>query len=543
MLAYLVLVALISPSLIWISLDKSVWPWDEAVYGNGSVALFYTLIHSPKTWISRMLTVLNARAPGTTWLGQFFVPLGYLLGSINAGLLLSVLTTQTLTLVLIYHSVWELSGRKQSVSIAGCLVVGSAPLFVAMSHQYLAEPLQLLAATWFLLIMSFAPRWSPALILSQLLTATAVAMLAKASSPLYCVGPGLVAFWYVFKAGPRFFVKDEWLQIRVVVAFAAGISLSIGAAAWYRTNITSVIEHVFVSSSGPIAEIYGKKDIFFNTMSYWLGALRNSFFLTSVFFLVTLLFGLAVISYFIKPKTLVKHFTLCSSVAVFQILIVLVVFSLSSNRDVRYLLPVLPYLALLIGWSLAQINRPILTALTILLFAVQLGSTYGQALGIMPVAQTVLWWLLPPNTMSNQKEAKTLSAVISRTCAKTAAGPYWNIVGIELLWLNSHSANYVAAKTLGLDDRLGCYYDSVEFDPNKIWTNILSQNVHYYITVNPNSNPVPSYLQAVNRNYLPMLQKVQTSELFELEPPLPEDPGLLIFLRKDLKTEVGGLIK
>jgi hypothetical protein len=149
--------------------------------------------------------------------------------------------------------------------------------------------------------------------------------------------------------------------------------------------------------------------------------------------------------------------------------------------------------------------------------------------------------------MSNQKEAKTLNAVISRTCVKTAAEPYWNIIGIELLWLNSHSANYVAAKTLGLDDRLGCYYvsvyDSVEFDPNIIWTKILSKNVHYYVAVNPDSNPVPSgdaHLQAVNRNYLPMLKKVQSSGLFELEPPLAEDPDVLIFRRKDPKIEAGG---
>jgi hypothetical protein len=538
MLVYLVPVALISPSLIWISLDKSVWTWDEAVYGKASVELFYTLIYSPKSWISRMLTVLNAEAPGTAWLGQLFVPIGYLLDSIDVGLLLSILATQALTLVLIYNSIRELSGRNQSVSITGCLVAASAPLFVAMSHQYLTEPLQLLAVAWFLLIMSFAPTWSRAFILSQLLAATAVAMLAKASSPLYCIGPGLVALWYVVKARPRF-VKDEWLQKRVIATLVAGILLSLAAIRWYRENVRDVIQHVSISSSGPIAEIYGKKDIFLNTMSYWLEALRNSFFLTSVFFLISSVFGLAVVRYFIKPKTLATRFTLCSSVAAFQIVIVLAVFSLSSNRDMRYLLPVLPYLALIIGWSLAQINSSILTGLTIVLFAVQLGSTYGQALGLLPVARTAPWWLLAPNTISNQRESKTLSSIISRTCAKTGSGPYWNIIGIELVWLNSHSANYVAAKNLGLDDRLGCYYgsawDSVEFDPNKIWTNILSANIHYYIAVNPDSNPVPpgdAHLQAVNRNYLPMLKKVQGSGLFELEPPLAEDPRILIFRRK-----------
>jgi hypothetical protein len=48
LLAYLVPVALISPSLMWIALDRSVWTWDPAGYGKGSVELFYTLVYSAK---------------------------------------------------------------------------------------------------------------------------------------------------------------------------------------------------------------------------------------------------------------------------------------------------------------------------------------------------------------------------------------------------------------------------------------------------------------------------------------------------------------
>jgi hypothetical protein len=51
MLAYLLPVAMVFPSLIWITIDESVWPWDQAFYGKGSVELFYTLIHSPKLGI------------------------------------------------------------------------------------------------------------------------------------------------------------------------------------------------------------------------------------------------------------------------------------------------------------------------------------------------------------------------------------------------------------------------------------------------------------------------------------------------------------
>jgi len=536
LLAYVVPVALITPSLIWIVLDKSVWTWDQAYYGRGSLELFFVLARAPVQWVARMVDVLHLQAPGISWFGQFFVPLGYLVGSVDAGLLLSIWATQALTLVLMYRSVWELSAHNQLVSMTGCLVVASAPLFVAMSHQYFAEPLQLLAVTWFVLIMSFAPRWTRAFTFSQLLVATPVAMLAKVSSPLYCVGPGLVALWYVFKPGPFPFVKHEWLQKRVVVTVGGGVSLSLAATTWYYKNITHVMQHLSESSSGPVAEIYGKRDIFLSTMTYWLGAVHESFFLPSVLLISGPIFGFGVICYFIRPQTVTRHFSMCGAIAIFQIIVVLAVFSLHSNRDTRYLLPLLPYLTLLFCWSLAQINRPILVSLTILIFSVQLASTYGQALGIVP--PTTSSWLFSQN--SDQKQATVLNSIVSRTCTKTHSQRYLTIIGIDLPWLNHESAAYFAAKSLASHNAVGCDYATVRSfseSPDKIWSWILSARIRYYVVITPDLHPVgaDSHSQALNRNYLPMLKKVQSSGLFELEPPLSEDPSILIFRRNEIE--------
>ena len=37
--------ALVAPSVVWISLDRSIWPWDPAWYGEVSVDLWATLRH------------------------------------------------------------------------------------------------------------------------------------------------------------------------------------------------------------------------------------------------------------------------------------------------------------------------------------------------------------------------------------------------------------------------------------------------------------------------------------------------------------------
>ena len=62
LLSYLVPVAMVSPSLIWIALDKSVWMWDEAIYGKGSVELFYMLSYSPKRWLRLIFNILHEQA-------------------------------------------------------------------------------------------------------------------------------------------------------------------------------------------------------------------------------------------------------------------------------------------------------------------------------------------------------------------------------------------------------------------------------------------------------------------------------------------------
>ena len=533
--AYLLPIAMVVPSLFWIALDESVWMWDQSIYGTGSVELFYVMVHSPGRWLRR-LNIPQVQAPGISWLGQFFVPLGYLLGSIDTALLISIIMTQAITLLLVWRVFRELADRNESVTSAGCLAIASAPLFVAMSHQYLTEPLQLLAVAWFLLIMSFAPKWNRAFTLSQLLAATPVAMLAKVSSPLYCAGPSLVALWYVFRPD-SFSTKARGNSVKLAVIFVAGFLLNVAAIRWYSRNIKRVVEHVSMSSSGPVAEIYGKKDTILNTLIYWLEALRNSFFLPTVFALLGILSVSAVAVYVFKRPIRPKHFTVCALVSLSQIIIVLVVFSFASNRDVRFLLPVLPYVGLVICWSLVQISFSVVTGLTIFLFVAQFVITYGQAFGLTTRFPVTPWWLLAPNSITGQKESRALEAIVAKTCSDPAPRPYLNLVGIEKPWLNEHSANYLAAKQRLLYKLVSCRYGSFgyETDTDKIWNNLLTK-IRYYITMNPGSNPIPAedaQLTAINVNYLPTLRRVQSSASFELQPPLMQDPTVWIFRRKD----------
>lgn len=532
---------LVAPSLLWLARDRSVWPWDQAWYGHGSLTLFYTLVQSPRRWPGEMMAVLERQAPGVAWLGQWFAPLGALLGSFDDGLLASILVTQALTLVLLYHAFLEVAGQDaHGIAVAGCLMTASAPLFVGLSHQYFTEPLQLLGVAAFVLIMCAAPRWPGAFTLALLAAASGLALLAKVSSPAYCLGPAVVASWHALrrlKLSP-----GEWRQPRTVAAALAAVVLLAGAAGWYRRNLSFVRDHVRASAVGPVADIYGGQVAFAESLRDRLILLHAAAFrpgvATALLVVLAAAVGLAVFRR--RSPAPRSHLGTIAITAALELVGVLFLLSLSPNREPRYLLPLLPFGALLLVALLAWADTPWPAAAAALVLGAQLALSHALGLGLLPMGGRAAPWLLTPRTQA--REASILDALAWRTCRGTAPRPErpWNIVGIELPWLNKNSASYAAAKTLAPRRLLGCRYDSIfsftVFEPDELWRRIGEMDLRYYVVLSPEAGAIPAgdpHLEAINRNYRPVLERLRASGEFLLEPPVPEDPDLLIYRRRD----------
>ena len=78
----LLCVGLLAPSLVWIAEDRTVWPWDQASYGEVSSDLWFWMWHSFRRWVGELADGLNMKPPGVVWLGQLFVPLRHIFGSV-----------------------------------------------------------------------------------------------------------------------------------------------------------------------------------------------------------------------------------------------------------------------------------------------------------------------------------------------------------------------------------------------------------------------------------------------------------------------------
>lgn len=534
----------ISPSLVWIMLDTSAWGGDQTQYGRAAIELYRTLAETPGQWVSRLLDVFPSKPNGLIWAGQFFVPLGLAIGSIDVALLLAVAMVQAVTLVVMYRAIWEVTpGNNRLIPLAGCLALGSAPLFVEFTHRFLVETLQTLSVAWFILIVACAPRWSRGSTLAQLAGATVLAMSSKEIQFLFCAWPGLFAVYYLIRPRPA---APRALSASLIVTVVATVVAGIATAAWYYRNLDAVVMHVQAGAYGPgVRTFWGKEDTYPNTVAYWLTTLGEALFAPGM--LVGGLVLLAAVVLYLparaRPET--RHFTRCAAIAGLQIVTVVLVFSLSPVRIPRYILPALPYCALLLAWSLSRIDRLAATRLALLALVAQLGMVHAHALHLTS------WRVARVRAFDrNAENSRVLDSIVARTCPGSGPGSYFNVLAIDTAvqvlpggnWLGAEQANYVAAKhALERGESPRCHYgypgdDFFGSRVPKAWESMLSRRAAFFITIDPAVYRVPArvFNEALRRENFPlMLEKVRTSGVFEAELPLAGYPGVLLFHRID----------
>ncbi len=547
---YLCLLFSISPSLVWIFGDRQVWPWDQAWYAEVSTELYYYLLTNPAEWFKRLMSAFGFKAPGVAWFGQFFVPIGQLLGSIEIGLLLSIFLTQFLTLVLTYQVIKKLT-HSRPITIATCLLVSAAPLSLGLAHQYVVETLQTFAITWVVYIGIMMPEWRLQRSILQLMGAFALSMLAKVTSPLYLVGAAAIIGFHLTKqvnlpSLSQFLTKIKTLRFKDFIFLLSPLNLlslifTVTMVWWYGVNWQQIIAFGKLASSGEAALLYGEKADFLSKFEYWLIAFQKSFFSYSLAIICLAAFIYILTKFLIKawkqsqlksnqPDSN-KLFDYLAIISVVQILLVLSALSLNVNQENRYLLPLLPYIIIVLAWLLFSAGQRLMLYAFMGLISFQLLFVNAQALGVVAPNDVFSYWLHPFQRDESQKQL--LTSVVESTCNE--AGKYrYNIIGTELQWFNANSAAFYSAQQL-LDHDYRCYFTSLgyaENDPLAAWKRLLELNINFFVTLKPAVLP---RVDAFNRVTLPTLNKIQASPLFT-PANLVDESSVLLYKRTSPET-------
>src|ERR1700730_14492993 len=154
------LIAFAGSCLAWVLMDQSVWPRDEAFYGDFTLQVW-------AGWLDAMFHPLfGLMPPLIVWTGQFFVPLRHLTGDFESALLLLNVAASCGALTLIYFISRNIT-RDRVAALIGMLVCASSPLFVAMTLLYRVEAVQSLTVA----VMMFAA-WQAARLSTVSMTAS-----------------------------------------------------------------------------------------------------------------------------------------------------------------------------------------------------------------------------------------------------------------------------------------------------------------------------------------------------------------------------------
>jgi hypothetical protein len=528
------LTALLVPSLCWVWRDRSVWPWDPAWFGEVTVQLYSTLRQAPGTWLPAMIAAFGSKPPAVAWVGQWFVPLHKLTGSTDLGLHLSILVTQFLTLALTWRLGTEaLPGRSRWLPAVGCLVMGSAPLFVGMSHQYFAEPVQNLAVVWVFVVALAGHSWTRLQALSQLTAASALAMLAKSSSPLYCLLPAVLALGMTAlsrRGRPPF----RWTRLaRDLVCLGASLGLVWLTYRWYAKNLETMLVHVRESTTGTGALLYGSRGELGGKLTLWLSKLSYNLFLPPIFALVSLAgFAACAAGWVRRRERGVTRFGALAAVSLLHVAGTLLALSLSINEEPRYLLPLLPSLVVLVLWVLARVPARPLAFGFVVLFAAQWATVHAMTLGWAPVPRTFSPWVLPVTLDPSQRDL--VERVVEASSRDPALAGRYVLVGVDLPALNANTLNYHAEQMRRLTGRRS-YFTGLgyaEDDPRAAWERMIRMNPIYFISLDEEHLPPPeSPLAPFNRVNRAILAKVRRDPDFVQEPFAPAD-GVVVFARK-----------
>ncbi|MCX5862307.1 MAG: hypothetical protein NTW27_09350 [Deltaproteobacteria bacterium] len=498
-LPILIILSLVIPNIYWIYMDNSLWLWDQAFYGETTVRLWWCLTNNPLAWPKQMLMALGAKAPGIVWFGQFFVPFGQIFGSMEFGLLLSIIFFQVLTLWFSYDIGREFFPDRPYKALLAPLIVCSAPLFVGMGHEYLVETMQLCAVTYIWRLSAVSYKMSSMAIITHLLLATNLAMLAKLSSPIYSLGPGiLIAYDFIaqakFRSKPSS-SKPVWNN-KFILTF--GVMLTIGTVSWYLFNFRQLFAFARLAASSEIALYYGKIDSYFNKMEFWFRQLQSSLFIAEIFISMIL-----VIILFLTLKMLIvqeilgcsvnRRLRVLSVLAALHVIGVLTVFSLNINESPRYLLPLLPSIMTLFLFIVSFVQTRVLVVSIGLMCCFQWVIVISHAFGFprKTAIHTVSRWVSKYDRASDKKDE--IRKLLNFLHNKQADGNSAVFVAVDTEVVNQNTMDfYAAVEMLNGHDRvvfLRQPYD--EKDADREWNRMNHQTFFHVLTLDAEHQKKP----------------------------------------------------
>ena len=498
--APLLIVAFVAASTAWIVIDQKVWPWDTAWYAEVTVDLWFALGQGIGAWTNAMLQAIGSKPPLLTWLAQFAIPLTRTGIEEETSLLFLIVALATATLYSIYRLASAVGASSTSAAAAIALCAG-APLFVAMSHQFLVEQLQALVVVGMLALAVKAPRQPVARTAALCVTMIALGALTKTTTALFLLP--LLGYIVIVLVARTPKVAPGRLDLSLAILLATGAICA--AAGWYVSNWPALVQHFKNATVGDVALNYGSAVVLPAKLMFWTTALSNSIAPTAIIAVPILLIiaaAFCVTLYRIGRRPwsdllaeFIEQRVLLALTLLAIVLATLLAYSLQINEDPRFLLPLLPLMAVLLAWALFTLRNRILAATAALVLTANALATHAFSLGFIP--GPFISWLMPAENSTIDKTR--LAAVVRNTCPDRPNR--YTIIGVEYVEFNANAANFYSAKQRRIRG-FRCFYTTfghAETSMEATLRQLSRVDPDYVVTVEPSKQRAPDFLNVVSK--------------------------------------------
>ena len=332
-------------NIIWIHIDTAPPSWDQAHYLFKSEMYYHTLIEDGVvSFFKSFPDIFKTKAPLITVMP---IPFYFLFGNNDT----SALYVNVLFVILAGYYLFRLglliAGRKEA--IMSVFILNTFPLILGLSRQvYVEYGLMTFVIMWMYYLMSSQGlmKRKNALILGVVL---GLGMLMKVSYPLYILFPTV---YVLMREVQRTGKISKTLFANILIIFFIGSAI---ASIWYYKNIMTVIDFAVMSAYSDVAVHYGKGAVFSlkTIFDYWLTIINKGLSAYYVILIALVLFFSIVHSIKRNSKKLPNRGNIFLAV---WFMVPFLVFTFAVNKNLRYIAPLLPAVALFLSNNLMNIT-------------------------------------------------------------------------------------------------------------------------------------------------------------------------------------------
>jgi hypothetical protein len=497
---------LMVPSVIWILNDQSVWPWDHARYGDWTLRTWRAHLLGPVGWLNFMIHAVGGTPPLIVWAGQFFVPLRHLTGDFESAILFLNVGAAIGALLLVYLTVRRL-GAGVFAGLGAVAACGSSQLFIGLIHNYLTEMVQCSSVASMMFVAWHAEKRSHVRMFALTVAAVAMCFLSKASSAQFVlpfltyIGVAL----FIARGQPRHPTRSSDFALLLLA-----VAIMVATVAWYLVNWKATVGHFLEATSSDIALFYGSPVQIGMKLKFWTNTLSLSLSPFSVVaFCMAITIGLAIATLVARlwkmplrrwAELSVQNGLLFILALTGTVCLTVLGYSLQINEDTRFILPLIPMIAVLLGWALSVLGSRVLTVVFLIAFAVNAVLAHAYTFRSDPAHITPISWL--SQIVPDPADKRLLTAGVQATCRPDIADRY-NIIGVNYLRLNGNSANFFAEKER-YNNGYGCYYMAFGYGSDEqnfqhALKKITEIAPPYILTVSPDKQFPPDFVNLVSK--------------------------------------------